>query len=263
MKIAICYYSGAGNTAYIAEKIARTFEGKRHQTTSLRITAQGISAIEGDFDLLGVGFPIHFREAPRLVYQLLESLDGRGRPIFFFATKGLYSGNALSNIACFSAGRNFNYTGSLELFMPGTDFLILFARQDSLTERLLKHIHSRNISKKIDGFTQRVLAALTAEAPARKWYSLLDDHLVKKLETKYDDCHRDYIGRFHADPATCIECLSCVRGCPRGNIRLDGSVKFGTDCDVCLGCIHNCPTESIQIGGITQGNTRYKKVELL
>jgi len=263
MKISLHYYSVAGNTEFIPKKIAKSFEDKFYSVHINRITDDSIKSIGDNFDIMGIGFPIYFREAPELVYDLLRNLDGKNRPIFFFATKGLYSGNTVRNAMNFSVGQNFRPIGFIEFFMPGTDFLILFAKKDSLTERFLKRIHSRNIDEKISSFTTRVQGSTTDKIPHTKWYTLFDDCIVKKLETMYDNYHRDYIGQFYSRTDTCIECMKCVRGCPRLNITFDEHIKFGVNCDVCFHCIHHCPTDSIQIGEITEGNVRYNRVELL
>lgn len=264
MKISIRYYSGAGNTKFIAKRMVKSFKNNAHLVSNEKISEDSnTNGVDDDFDMLGIGFPIYFREAPELVYDLLSKTEGKDRPIFFFNTKGLYSGNAVRNITEFSISRNFKPVGSVEFFMPGTDFLILFAKKDSFMEKVLKRIHSRNINEKIDSFASRVQGSAPAKIPLKKWYTAFDDHIVGKWETAYDNHHRDYVGQFHSNPKTCIECMKCVKGCPRHNIVLDGQIEFGGNCDVCFNCIHNCPTDSIQIGDITEGNVRYNRVELL
>ena len=264
MKITIRYYSGAGNTRYINKKIVECFNHKGHMVKGEKISVvSNTNGVNEDFNMLGIGFPIYFREAPELVYDLVGKMDGKNRPIFFFVTKGMYSGNAVRNMMRFSLAQNFTPVGAIEFFMPGTDFLMLFAKQDSPTERLLKKIHSNNIDERLDHFVDNLLGKSSAEIPDRKWYSGFDDFVVKRLETIYDNQHKDCIGQFYSNPDTCNGCMKCVNSCPRKNIILNDHIKFGDDCDVCFKCIHNCPTESIQIGTITKGNARYRKVELL
>ena len=152
--------------------------------------------------------------------DFLKNLNGKGRPIFFFATKGLYSGNATKNIMSFSTAYNFIPVGCVELYMPGTDFLILFAKKNSLLEKILKSIHSRNIGKKVDNFTERVQNLLPAKKPLKKWYTFFDDYIVKKLEIIYDNHHRDCIEKFYSKFDTCIECMKCIKGCPRNILLL-------------------------------------------
>ncbi len=268
MKISIHYYSGAGNTRYIAKKLAKSFRNNTHSVSDAKISANGnADGIDDDFDMLGVGFPIYFRDAPQLATDLLRQIDGKNRPIFFFCTKGLYSGNAIRNMMALATDQNFQTVGSIEFFMPGTDVLILFTKKDSITERLFKRIHSRHIDEKIKRFVVTVTAAVLGNAPVktsfRKWYTFFDDYVVKKLETRYNNHYMDYVGQFYSNPDSCIECMKCIRGCPRHNIVWDEQIKFGNNCDVCFNCIHHCPTNSIQIGKMTEGNVRYSQVELL
>ena len=262
MRISLYYYSGAGNTEFIAEKIAKSFVKNFHFVDLKRATDDSIKKISDDFDVLGVGFPIYFREAPDLVFDLMRNMDGKGRPVFLFATKGLYSGNAVKNAMNFSVTHNFQPVGSIEFFMPGTDFLILFAKKNSLIENFLKRIHSRDIDKKVNGFAKRIQDLIPAKTPLKKWYTFFDDYIVKKLETLYDNHHRDCIEKFYSKPEICIECMKCIKGCPRNNITFDEHINFGKRCDVCFRCINHCPVESIQIGSITEEHVRYNKVEL-
>ncbi len=262
MKIAIYYYSGAGNTKFIAKEIAKTLKQNKAIVIDKKINEKSLLQFDDDFDMLGFGFPIYFREAPELVLDFLKGLKGKKRPIFFFATKGLYSGNAMRHIMQIAKKQNFQTIASLELLMPGTDTLLLFAKQGSPTEDLLKRIHSKDISKKIVRFAKKLSSLMPVKTPRQKWYTSFDHNIIRRLENKYDNHHRAYIGQFHSDSETCIQCLRCVQNCPRANITLNGKIEFSENCDVCFSCIHNCPTQSIQIGTITQGNTRYSKVDL-
>jgi ferredoxin len=262
MKILISYYSGAGNTKFIAKKIATSFERQSCFVQCEKITENSIISFEDNFDILGIGFPIYFREAPDLVYDLLKNIKGKNRPVFFFCTKGLYSGNATRNIMKFSIDGNFQPVGFIEFYMPGTDFLILFAKKGSFFEKFLKFIHSRKIDKKIDKFTKELQLSKTTKIPFGKWYMLPDELIVKKLETLYNNQHQAYIEQFYSNPNICIECMMCVESCPRNNITFNKHIQFGSNCDVCFHCIHHCPVEAIQIGDISEGNVRYNNINL-
>ena len=172
MKIAIRYYSGAGNTKFIAKKIEKALKKNSHVVSSVKISEESNrDDIGDDVDVVGIGFPIYFREAPELVFDLLSGTEGKKRPIFFFTTKGMYSGNAMRNIMAFSESREFRPVGFAEFFMPGTDFLILFAKKDSLMEKMLKRIHSRDIGRKINMLVEKAEGALPAKLPQKKWYT--------------------------------------------------------------------------------------------
>jgi len=56
----------------------------------------------------------------------------------------------------------------------------------------------------------------------------------------------------------CVGCGTCVRLCPRGNIKLEaGHAVIGTNCVGCLGCLQFCPQEAISLGAVTQKREHY------
>ncbi|MBQ7546393.1 MAG: EFR1 family ferrodoxin, partial [Clostridia bacterium] len=56
----------------------------------------------------------------------------------------------------------------------------------------------------------------------------------------------------------CISCGTCVKVCPKDNIRLiEGRPQFGTDCLQCLACLQFCPQVAISIGAVTQRREHY------
>jgi len=258
MNYTLYYYSGAGNTEYISRQMKRAIAAGGHDVTLKRITRDSMDDADNGFDAAGVGFPIHFRDAPELVYDFLGRLDGRKRSIFLYCTKGLYSGNAMRNILALSEQRSFVPRGGIEFTMPGTDALLFFAAKGSNLERMLKAIHTRKIASKIGDFVARLEAARSLTFPPVKWYTSIDERIVKPLEIRANNKYEDFIGQFHIVNERCNECLLCVKACPRDNIRSSGhGIEFGADCDVCLGCIHRCPTEAIQIAAKTLDTVRW------
>ena len=151
---------------------------------------------------------------------------------------------------------------SIEFYMPGTDALGLFALRNSKMEKLIKFFHSRDIDKKVDNFLKRVLKNEKVELHS-KWYVRYFSSLVpQSLKDKFHAQYSRFVPEFYSQTDVCIECMKCVKGCPRENIIFDESIKFGLECDMCLHCLHHCPTDSIQIGEYTKGTVRYNKVNI-
>ncbi len=73
------------------------------------------------------------------------------------------------------------------------------------------------------------------------------------------------LGKTHAARAkkftagdACVGCGTCVKLCPRGNIRLEnGKPVFGTNCIGCLSCVQLCPQQAVNIGKITEKRERF------
>ena len=261
MKVSIFYYSGAGNTKFISKKITDSLQ-QYFDVTNNKITIDLIkNTYELNSDIIGIGFPIYFREPPELVTEFLKILEGKNRKIFFFCTKGLYSGNAIQKIMKLSIKRHFKPIAYIEFYMPGTDALLLISKKGSLLEKFFKSIYSRNIDKKIDDFTSSILNK-NMNIPPKKWYTFLDNLIVRKFEKRWTNQNKKLIPQFFSKEDICIQCMACVQGCPRNNIIFDQHIQFGLNCDTCFYCIHNCPVEAIQIGNITENTVRYNKVTI-
>jgi ferredoxin len=259
MKCLGLYYSGAGNTEFIMNRIGAKLKTRGDEVVTRRIQGSGLSGFDDDFDALILGFPIYFRAPQPLVIRSLEALQGRGGPLILFCTKGLYSGNVMRVIVSLAKQRGFSPRGYHEFYMPGSDALILYCPKGSIRERFFKSIHSRNIDRKVEGLINKLNDPREFRAPRRKWYTWLDEKIVMAMEDRFAGKYNIFVEQFRSMPDRCVKCMRCVRECPNSNIEMTGSgVVFGENCDTCFRCIHHCPTEAIQIGDKTLDHVRYR-----
>lgn len=258
MKICIFYYSGAGNTECVAKIIGKVVQNHGHEVYCKRITKESLCEIKQNYDILGIGYPIHFRKAPSLVSEFITKQNGKGKNLFTFCTKGLYSGNASREIQLIAKQNLFTVSGNIELYMPGSDALALIAKKKSLTERLLKSIHSRKIRTKIEEFLSSIYQLPNLDGNRSKWYFPLDNGIVKPLEHYFTNNYQVFIERFSVIHELCDLCQFCVKNCPNMNIKLtDSNITFGSHCSFCLRCIHRCPHGAIQIKSKTEDKVKY------
>ena len=62
---------------------------------------------------------------------------------------------------------------------------------------------------------------------------------------------------------SCIGCGTCVKICPRENIRLEGGKPvFGKNCIGCLSCLQYCPKQAIDMGKITVKRERFPNAKV-
>jgi len=220
---------------------------ENHVVKSIRITEKSIRVLDNDFDILIIGFPIIFRNAPELVYKALENISGEKRSILVFFTKGLYSGNAFKFIQKKAMEKGFSVKGFLNLYMLGMDLFTYVISSGTFLEKLYTKVHSRNIYNKIKKFLDKMHKGKEIKKVYTKWYTFFDELVVKPLEIKADNDHKDWIKGFNTNKNLCIECMKCVEGCPRNNIEYKDKITFEHNCDVCLFCINNCPKMAINI----------------
>ena len=64
MKISLFYYSGAGNTKFIAKKISAELKSISCHVKMTRVMKKSVIEVEDDVDVYVVGFPIYDLTSP-------------------------------------------------------------------------------------------------------------------------------------------------------------------------------------------------------
>ena len=89
--VTIYYFSGTGNTAYVAKLLATQFTARETQCQlvpmeDILLKRKNINL--DNTDLVGIGFPVHAMDAPEIVYNLLQQLPIGDHKYFIFKTAG-------------------------------------------------------------------------------------------------------------------------------------------------------------------------------
>jgi ferredoxin len=252
--VGILYFSGTGNTWYIADQYARAFGERGREVELLPVEkvarGDGAKALE-QYELLGIGYPVHAWNAPRLVAGLLQRLPrSRGQPVFLFVTAG------------FSTGGTFDWARDLltrlgyvvlheARYYVGRDLLLAAIGLRALPGELLRRfgwlaIDVREAAVEILAGTERHVYTGDLERV------VLSSLLWRGYLT---GCRRARL--FRVD-TRCNQCGLCVSLCPTGNVRLEGSaVAFGVACTLCLRCLNVCPCGALQVAHVSQSAPRY------
>lgn len=244
MRIGLYYYSGAGNTKFIAKSLAKKIKAQGHEVLMMRITDKHAMTFEQNVELYIIGFPVYDLCAPSSVKTLVNNLQHTSKPISFFCTKAFASADSIRELILVTAAKGMPYVGGIEFYMPGTDMLGMLAKRGSKTEKFIKFFHSRNIGKKLDKYIKKI-EAQTPQTVSQKWYVYFSPLVPQKWKQAFHEQYSRFVPQFFSQPDICIECMKCVKGCPRDNIIFDEVIKFGLNCDMCLHCLHHCPTDSI------------------
>ncbi|VBB07337.1 flavodoxin signature [Lucifera butyrica] len=263
MKILILYFSGTGNTCFIAEKI-RDELCRGNYDVQLSAVETFPPAKVDKFDVLILGYPVYACDMPLFLQDYVNELTlPRTQKAILFSTMGFYSANAFRKI-----GRRLIRKGMVplhfaEVKMPGSDGLVFMGKES----RYVMKVRSTNFNeaamiKKAVAEIAGVVANLggangkraEAKLPPVKWSGWIMGGLMSLI---YKLVEKKMKRKFRADEQ-CIKCRLCERICPSRNIAVQEEVIFADRCFLCMRCINQCPTEAIQIGAKTQGKFRWK-----
>jgi ferredoxin len=254
-RIGITYFSGTGNTWRIAQQFAQAFAERGHEVALLPmeevIRSQDLSSLT-EYDLLGIGYPIHSFNAPRLVAQFIQDLPpSQGQRVFLFVTAAGMVGGALDWARRRLTRRKYNVVHESRHY-SGADYYFRPKVRGMSREEIER------------GFTwcqvdvQEVVGEILAGSERHIYASGAIRFFLSNLSWRFYllGCRR--CPHLLYAEKTCDQCGLCVRVCPTCNITLaDGGVSFGSKCTGCLRCLSICPQEAIQCGRLLRGMGRY------
>ncbi|MCP4764498.1 MAG: hypothetical protein GY870_22170 [archaeon] len=266
MKLLILYFSGTGNTHYIAKYI---YTHLNSMDFHAEIVMESIETLHpenvSEYDLVCFGFPVFALGAPEIVNDYLvelKSVENIG--LFLFCTMGLAAGNAFRRVFKLFEPKGYRFLGATAVLMPGTDGLSmmdknskyikkalnknydLIPRADELVQEIAIFIQDNTKGEQLDINKNQQLPFKIADFLLGWSFRLLYVILVIFMKKKYNV------------DTNCNRCGLCVQFCPKQNITLEkDGIHFSNKCIICLRCIHQCPQQAVQIGSLTKGKFRW------
>ena len=243
----ILYYTGTGNSAYTARRIANAI-GDEAADLFERLRDNDTSPLESQKPWVIVT-PTYAWRIPRIVRDWLDKTELRGsRDIYFVMTCGSEIGNAAKYNRALCREKSLVYMGTAQIVMPENYIAMFNAPQVE---------EARQIVARAEPDIDNVIAAVRENRafppPRRKFY---DRFMSGPVNPIFYSCFVT-ANAFTVGNA-CTGCGQCVRRCPLNNIALqNGKPIWGQDCTHCMACICYCPAEAIEYGKKSLGKPRY------
>lgn len=266
MKVILYVFSGTGNTMRVAALYKHYFEknsliGENAQDVEIKIyrvsKKSGELPSPDDYDLVGIGYPIHGFSAPEPTIKLCKALPNvENKRTFFFKSsgEGLHL-NDCSSQKCLKilTKKGYDVVSEHHIVMP---YNMIYRHKDEMAKQMWIYAHAL-----VDAHCRELLAG-KREKVKRSFIKSMWVAPVRFLEQKFAHLHGPLF-KVHADK--CVGCMKCVNVCPQNNIKVeDGKFKFGHDCVLCMGCSFGCPADAISVGvfGLWKVNGNYHIEEL-
>ena len=238
----IYYFSGTGNTKWVADKFKDEFKDNNIDIDLVSIENL-YEKNNNEYDFLIFGTPVHAELAPKIFSDFINNLPSTDRKIncLLYCTLGAKKAGGLDAIRKTLKSKGYNILIQDYIQMPN-NYSFAFGKEPSeirikeLTERA-----ERQILNLVDRFIQGKIS-IKSVLPMRIVISKIIGREFLKLLPK--------ISNNLSSTSECIKCGMCLRNCPKGNITFEeGHAIFHSNCMMCVRCIHICPTNGIRYKG--------------
>lgn len=236
----IFYFSGAGNSRNVSEKIAAALGEKA-------IAIDNISEKEFynhkflDGEKLGVVCAVHFFKLPAIVERFLNRLTFTGMPSFVFTivTFGTLSGGASHRLREILLKKGISVDAQHSVRMVDT-----WTPMFDLSDRVKTHQCTLTAQNKISDIALSLANRQRGNFDRSKLPRWISDIYYAGYDKKRDTSH------FRLISEKCTGCGRCSGHCPERAISIikGKATWIKPKCTICLRCLHNCPSFAIQYG---------------
>ena len=225
----VFYFTGTGNSLYIAKQIER-------EPISIPQIMQR-ECLEFTAERIGIVAPVYGHEVLTMVKEFLRKSVFYTNYFYMILTYGNRHGGAaeLAKKLCDECGVSVNYINVILMadnWLPGFDM-----------------DEQKKIDKKVEENMDKILFDLAK----RK-------NMISEVTDIDRAAHQQFLDRMSQMPAdvwqhllrvteNCVGCGTCEKVCPSSSIHVvDGkAVHIPGNCQTCLACAHACPQKAIQL----------------
>ncbi len=242
----VLYFTGTGNSRYIARKIAKaTGDGLIDLNERIKNGDTGFI----DNQRLVFVVPTYAWRIPRIVDRWIRDTAFKASAkAWFIMDCGGSIGSAAKYNKRLCRRKGFVYMGTYGITMP-ENYVAMFSVPDDAEAKAIIAAAEPHISSAIDTIASDQMLPEKRNTLNDAIESDIVNPIFYAFYVKADD--------FCANEG-CIGCGLCARLCPLNNIAVkDGKPTWGRECTHCMACICHCPTEAIEYGTNSQGKPRY------
>ena len=245
----IYYFSGTGNSLYVAKRIQDHLGDTELIPIASSLFDNPITIETGVF---GVVFPVHGWGPPRLVERFFKTMNIRqAESLVVVATHGGELGDTFVLVEDFYRRKGWKLTSGFDFRMP-INYVVDMDPETGEDAQAIIEAAEPGMLAMLDNIAVGKLTPLPQESSAevKLKTSTIRPRYIESLPTQ---------DRHFSATNQCNGCGICERICPVQNIALNGEGKPGWRhrCEFCLACINWCPQQAIQYKEQTLDRERY------
>lgn len=239
----ILYFSGTGNSKYIASSIADGIDSRCYSIENKKV---GFKQIIADSNNLIFIYPIHGSMPP----PIMQDFTTRYKDIIFskkiaiIAVQAMFSGDGARSITDFLNSNN-DYYYSKHITAPFN----ISNFNCNIPGLKIKDITKMDKAQtKMDKQIDSVIEDLNNDVHKLVGFNRFSKLLGMTQNTSFPKVISNAANNFDVNHEQCIICNKCVRHCPVENIiNSDGKIIGTGNCISCYRCINECPTNAISV----------------
>ncbi len=241
----ILYFSGTGNSRYVAQMIGKATGDKVVSINEL-MKDSNKQQLDSETPYVFL-FPIYAGRMPRVVEAFIQQTQFSGsKAAYFIATCGVKT-NGLTKYAvklCKETG--FQFMGYAPVVMPANYVALYNPTPPQQAEERINQAEPKIMH----------LAKLIQQSRPLPQLTPMGSFLVSMVNSIF--YARIIGGKGFYSTQACNSCGNCAKLCPLNNIQLvEGKPQWGNHCTHCMACISGCPQTAIEYKNKTQGRRRY------
>lgn len=245
------YFSGTGNSAYIAKGFSQRMEADCHSIEENIDVASLLSA----YDTVAVCYPIYGSCVPRIMRDFVEKHRTIlvEKKLIILCTQMMFSGDGARAFA---------------RLLPGCDSRVIYAEHFNMPNNIsnfwlfpVREGERRRKQAAAERKLDRVCRDIQSGVVRRRGWSWFSALLGKLQNTYWPAIEGKQAGSFKAD-GDCNRCGLCVHRCPVQNLELsETGVVQKNNCILCYRCVNLCPQQAATVMLHTKPKRQYKGIE--
>jgi ferredoxin len=250
------YFSGTGNSKYIAELFSRNMNAECY---SIEDDADFETLLNAE-EVVAFCYPIFASRPPRIMREFVSRFINslKDKKLVIFCTQMMFSGDGTRAFAALFPKGHARVIYTEHFFMPNNvtnfrilpDFLIsderikrTIEKAERKMQKVCRDIKNNKIKKRGFNIVSRALGLLQA------W-------VVPVLERKANKSVRI--------AENCTNCGLCVSICPMNNLAHENEkIIHKHNCTICYRCVNKCPEKAITAGFHGKVKKQYICISLL
>ena len=250
----ICYFSGTGNSMWVAKTVSERFHDSRlTDMADAVVSDNNLNFNLTEDERLGFIFPVHSWGIPWIVRKFINRMkigNYSNQLIYCILTCGDDCGLTNKMLLKLFRHKGWQCRHIYSVQMPNTYVVFPGFNADPV------ELEQKKTTEAVPALG-KIMAAIESDSPIdcylQKGQQFLKSRIIYPLF-----CHFKMSSKPFHTTEKCTACGLCAKVCPTHNIRLEnGHPVWGDCCTQCLSCLHRCPQTAIEYGKESIGKGRY------